>query len=354
METGERNQNGRIIAFDIIKIMASLMIIIYHFYDVIVHSFGQKLGFVPEQFYIPNFNKVCLGFCAMSVPLFFMVNGALMLGKDREFKYYLKKAVKTAMLYVLWMIIIKGFSALMFKTGVFNTMRIGPLTTHLWFLRTLAVLYISGYVLTRFYDNKVVMGIICGFLAVFPFAYNYVVPLGKIINISFFENLDRTGFFTLYAVLYYVMGKFLFHRIRSFHQKKYFYIVEIGLIVLGCLMLNGEVVVWTELNNWVFDGVNTSFPTFGAMFMATGAFSLICRIGDIKSDKIKNVINFLSSNIMGVYLIHPLILACIKMITSGGMNIFQVTGIAICTMLLAATITWGIKKIPIVKKLFEI
>ena len=32
------------------------------------------VGIVKNTFYIPNFNKLILNLCAMSVPLFFMVN----------------------------------------------------------------------------------------------------------------------------------------------------------------------------------------------------------------------------------------------------------------------------------------
>ena len=56
--------------YDLLKIIAAFMVCFYHLAML-------DVGVVTDEFYIPNVNKICLNLCAMSVPLFFMVNGAL-------------------------------------------------------------------------------------------------------------------------------------------------------------------------------------------------------------------------------------------------------------------------------------
>ena len=345
MQLAEKVTNERIISLDIIKILAAFMVIIYHFR-------AMDFGFVENQFYFPNLNKLCLGFCAMSVPLFFMVNGKLMLDKESKFRYFLLKSIKVLGLYIFWMFFMKFIASILFKVDIIETS--SSVTLHLWFLRTLSILYFLCFFLKKFYNNKILFGIICVLLIIFPFGYNYFLIVCKYNHIPFFERMDRTGFFTMYSILYYFAGKFLFDICYKLHNMKLYRFFEIGSIVFGWILLNAEVVLWTNLNNKLFDGVNASFPTLGTLFMALGTFSLLCRIKNVKNIRVKKIICFLSGNIMGVYLLHPIVIVFIKKVITCKMNIVQVSALAIFVMVLSAMITSIIKKIPMIKSIFKI
>ena len=67
-----RAPSGRIVSLDVIKILSAFMVVFYHyrFFDLGHFENGRYLLSVPQFL-------LCL--CSASVPLFFMVNGALLL-----------------------------------------------------------------------------------------------------------------------------------------------------------------------------------------------------------------------------------------------------------------------------------
>ena len=74
----ESNQR-RVFGYDVIKALAMFMVVFYHL-------FMLDFAFVPGEFYVPNFNKIIQMLCTSSVPMFFMVNGALTSNKRQTFK----------------------------------------------------------------------------------------------------------------------------------------------------------------------------------------------------------------------------------------------------------------------------
>ena len=102
-------------------------------------------GFMVNDFYLPNLNKIILNLCTMSVPLFFMVNGALMLRRDYSWKEIVFRTLKICFLYFFWGIVIGEIGVHFLQMdrvsliGLLKGKRSG-LAVHLWFLKTLGVL----------------------------------------------------------------------------------------------------------------------------------------------------------------------------------------------------------------------
>ena len=76
-----------VLYYDVIKIIAAFMVCFYHLGLL-------DVGTVSESFYFPNLNKLILNLCSMSVPLFFMVNGALMLRRPYTLNEVIKRFLK--------------------------------------------------------------------------------------------------------------------------------------------------------------------------------------------------------------------------------------------------------------------
>lgn len=70
--------------YDIIKVFAIFLVCYYHFNTSYI-IFNE--GFI----FIPNFGYLIMTLASMGVPLFFMVNGALLLNKPYKFELHIKK-----------------------------------------------------------------------------------------------------------------------------------------------------------------------------------------------------------------------------------------------------------------------
>jgi len=335
---------NRHLAFDIIKTISSFMVILYHLSIVDNYS-------VCNLFYFPNLSKILLGLCAMSVPLFFMVNGALSIKRNEKFSYYLFKFVKTIFLYVFWNF---AFDFIYSLLGINKGFSFSFPATHLWFLRTLSVLYLVGYLNNKLSNIKIFVVIGCILLFIFPFSYNYAILACKTFSITLPFIAERTGFFTLYSILYYFTGSYLWEKYIIFHKRKFSLALKIILLIFGLLLVTTEVVLWSNINKEVFDGVNASFPTIGALSMATSAFLLACRIKLSDNNFLSKFFTIISKNCLGIYVLHPIVIIFIKKLYTGQTNIIGGIAFSLITMTISFIISFCSGKIPIIKKLFKI
>lgn len=342
---------GRVYYYDLIKVYAAFMVCFYHL-NVL------EMGYIENQLYLPNLNKMIMNFCAMSVPLFFMVNGSLLLGKEYSLKEVILRTIKLLILYYSWVIIIAVVCSIirgdMPNLTVKNIILRGTVdTVYLWFLRTMVILTIILPILKKIYDCKFknIYYWICIGLFLYPFLYNYVVP------IAYYKGIDmpRTGLFTMYSILYYFLGRKITEKINYIGVSKtkinYFSIMS---IVIGWILVTLEVVIWTNLEQKLFDGVNVSFPTIGALMMSMGVFLLMSQV-TIPEIKVKRAIQFMGSNSLGIYILHvPLIVALKEWFGISKMSLLLSVITTLVIMLTALVLANIIKKIPVIKHLVTI
>lgn len=319
---------------DLIKIMSAFMVTFYHFAHGRIDYNYNELGIV----YIPNLARCVMSCCAVSVPLFFMVNGALVLGKDRSIKEMLYKIVKIAILIAVWYV--TGFPS--------------------WFFRTLIILYVLTPLLRYLYvrKRKILYALLIALL-IFPFLYNYIIlwmdTANINININFFGyeintgELNRTGLFTMYSIVYYVFG-IMMHQAKQ-TQKKSVYIM---LLLLGFAGLLMDVVLNTYIEHSMFDGVNASFPTLGALSMSLGVYGWFRSLS--YSDKVKRFLSILSPYVLSIYVMHILFITVIanKLLHIDNISLFG--AIAFCVLVDGICVAAGmvINKIPVIKQAIKI
>lgn len=136
----EKILTDRLIYLDILKIISAFFIIFYHFGKV-------DLGVVTDGSYIPTFGRVIENITVVSIPVFFMVNGALIFNKEYSLEKIYGKAAKIALLTFVW-----EFTA--FPS---------------WFFKTLIVLYLLYPLLLKVYRNTKFLQLVCILVFVFPF-----------------------------------------------------------------------------------------------------------------------------------------------------------------------------------------
>ena len=165
------NSPKRLAWLDYAKTIAIVFVVLFH------------SGLVTNKFTAP--------ILAMCIPLFFTTNGALVLNKDRELEYYLKRILKLFFLYFFWGVVpflihmaIEG-EVPNVLTALKVTLELRMGYAHgLWFLCTLITLYFIYTVIQKPIRNpkNLYFLIIVSFLFSFKL-FGYSIPTMHIPNI---------------------------------------------------------------------------------------------------------------------------------------------------------------------------
>lgn len=311
----EQSKIGRYVYIDIIKIVAAFFVVFYHY------SFNSlDYGFIKGTLYRPNINRLIMSFAACSVPLFFMVNGALMFSRKRKWNEIYYKAAKIVFLIVC-------FSFFHFPS---------------WFFCTLVILYFLYPVFSWAYeDHKIIYYSIIGAFLLFPFIYNEGTVLLKLIA---HKDYSITGAKTLYSIVYFLVGNLIF-REKTYPRWK-----SIFLILSGMGLLLFDCVIVTNYKQAITDGVNGAFPTLGALLLSVGVFELIKSIEFNKAVWI----SFISQGILPIYLLHSIVINYTTTLFGKPTNIFSALLGSSIICILCCCIGWVLKKIPVLCFLMKI
>lgn len=295
MKSNITHSKDRIFGFDLIKAISMTMVVLYHFGST---DFGR----VPsEGFYIPNLSKIILCFCAAGVPLFFMVNGALTSDKDPSFNKCILKSGRLLFVACFWTVFFAIIvNPILFKESIPS---FRSFMNHYWFLYTLAFLYWANYAL---YNRPVVRSIVLVLLLLFPFISNLFWTIYVAFNIdSEMPSWGHDGFLTLYSILYYYLGVKLYKMTIS-------PAIILLFIFMGLIFLIGEVSIMSTYYKCVYDGVNSSFPTIGAMFLSIGLFMSLKDINLRSCGITKWIIEFIGRHTIGIYVFHFFFIGIMK------------------------------------------
>lgn len=263
---------------------------------VFYHLGGIDIGTIESgKYFLPNFNQFVLSFCAASVPLFLMVHGALVLPKRLNLKESTLKAIKMFLLFLFGKVVLQ-------RILLEKCFSIGDEMVHFWFLGTLGMVYGVSYFMNKW---KWLRHIVLLMLIIYPFFSNLLVDCIVFFKLGFnFLSFGHDGFFTFYALVYFYLGNYLKHKTLT----RYFSLLA---ITAGLLLITFEVVSLSNYYQMVYDGVNGSFPTIGAIALSTGLF-LLLKDTNSSNFLIRNSISFIGGNTMGVYLFHVLVIFLLR------------------------------------------
>ena len=265
------------------------MIVFYHLGGL---DYGE---IVSGKCYWLNFNKFLLSFCAASVPLFLLVHGALILPKHFTFKESLLKASQMAFLFFFGKIVLQY---IILERCFF----IEEKMAHFWFLGTLAIVYILSFFLNL---SKKLQVISLVFLLIYPFFTNLLYDILVFFKPdTHFQLLRHDGFFTLYALVYFYFGYYLKDKQIPTPNK-------LLLVFIGLFLINFEVFVLSNHFHLLYDGVNSSFPTLGALFLSFGFYFLFKDTTTIYV-VIRKLISFIGSNTLGIYILHVMVIFLLR------------------------------------------
>lgn len=335
MNSNVPTKQKRIFGYDLIKALAMFLVVFYHTGMI-------DCAYIHGEFYIPNVNKMIQILAAAGVPLFFMVNGALTVGKNADFRIVITRVCRLIFIAVLWTSILR-VGILGFGMGRLSGFTISSFANFYWFFYSLALSYIVNYLIDtspKWLGKTFLLVLFC-----LVFVNNFIWDILLCVKPNTtLPSWGHTGFFTLYGVIYTRIGAFL-------RDKGYRPLISVFLMLIGYGLIFFETVVMTDSTGTLFDGVNGAFPTLGAMFLAIGLFCLLKDIKACESSTAK-LIGLVGMNSGGVYVFHHLFIVLIRDEFFGGvMNIrflpiIAVLFIALFVCLLTAGISEQIGRSP--------
>ena len=259
----------RLLSIDYIKVIAISLVVIGHCH------YGRG------NIYLSSIICMC-------VPLFFALNGSLLLAKERTYEYYIPKLFKILVLILFWGLASNWVASWVngehytIKQSVFDliNLRLGY-CNHLWFLFTLFILYLIYPLVQTLVEKKQTMWLSLVVICIFT--------LTSGVSRYIYQFNPLSGWHS-YA-LAYALGGFAITKLNL--RSKWYPAVTFVLALVAQIIYNYFL---DDKSTMHFDGIKTPF-----VYVETLSFIKFFSMIKLNSNK---VIDLIARNTLGIYLIH--------------------------------------------------
>lgn len=360
----------RILAYDLLKAIAIYLVCLYHF-GTIDYSFNTN-EITP---YTAYFNYFIYGLSSIGVPIFFMVNGALLLNRSYDLKKHLRKTLSVGILLLFWsaftLVIASSkqnvhYSFSEFFKTIYNLK--SSSLQHLWFLQAIIYIYLMFPIIKAVYDRNEAKLSTYLLLLIFVFTFGMALLQALVNMIGYFLKVDAMktmtmqpyyswlnpfGVYFSYALVYFLLGGLLVKNNNSVKVNK----ATIVILFFACwclLFLFG--LMQTDSTGLVYDTVYKGYNSIMVLVMTTCIFLYFLKT-TFNKNKVANFITIIGSNTLGIYLVH----VPVGMMITGyyyklSLSKYLISDLlyALLIIVLSLMVTLLLKQIPVVKKLVEI
>lgn len=358
----------RFIYLDFIKVLAIYFVCFFHYNNF-------NMNFLSNPSMLTYLSYFINGIASAGVPLFFMVNGALLLNRNYNLEKHIKKTITITVLTIVWAIItllilsqINGSSYSIF--GFFKALwnlELGTVS-HLWFLQALVCIYILYPLIKEVYDieDKKVLNYILVITFIFTFGnelLNMLVNmLGSILGINylaikrlnFFNDFNVFRGFYAYSLVYFIIGAKLLEKLRDDMKINIKQMIMIFTIGISVLFLYG--VIMSNSSKEIYDNVWNGYGTVMTLLASISIFILSYVVKN-KFNKVSGIIQLIGENTLGIYFIHRMVGSALKpyyITLNFSTSILSNLIFGFIVMIISFIITLLLKRIPIIKSLFKI
>jgi surface polysaccharide O-acyltransferase-like enzyme len=376
MQTEATKAMIRLHFIDAAKALAIYLVIVYHIGTTQENLIGHA---ADEKSYSRYFFH---GFAAIGVPLFFLINGFLVLNREVQLRKHIAKTLRLYALTLIWSLItliclalIDGdrYYAAEFVRSVF-LLKHGE-NNHLWFLFALVGIYLLLPALKAVYDYHDRKVLLWTLLLLFVFSFgsiaaNWCLNLGEAYlghaidvtdgRIKRYQPFDVQGInlFSGYSwSLVYFMGGGL---LGGGLAKSYRTIPVWGLcsaFLTGALALFAYgLAVSPFLAGKMFDTAFDGYNSIPGLIMTVTAFLLLQRLWK-GFGGLGTLITSVGANSLGIYLLHVIILRLLNrgLPALAYLDSLPLT-LAYAAVILVASwlLTVLLKRVPVVQRLFRL
>lgn len=298
--------NKRIFAFDVMRAVAAFAVVWQH-----VGGQGWIEAFPSSEWEARN---IFVSLAQWSVPLFFMISGALFLSPDKPLdikRLYRKNILRIIYAFLFWSAIYE-----LYLEGLNTNLKItfisilkGP--APFWFLKSMIGIYIFVPILKSVAENRQVFRYYVIVAVILTFGVSQFMDHVGLFNeqrmILVNEYLDTFGIKSLGIVSYFILGYYLFSYSFGKRTKRIIYIL--GILSFVCSPVCTQILSYHQgATNGIFYDDMHPF-TF---IQSVAIFLFIKEHSTGYSQSIRRVIISMSNCSLGIYLVHPLMMTVLN------------------------------------------
>ncbi len=343
----QKNGKKRIVYLDALRIFTIFAVVIVH----VSGSNWNTTSIDSFDWKVFTFYDSLVRFC---VPVFVMISGVFFLDPSREVtikQMFRKNVLRVAIAFVFWSVlygIVEGFIYNKSTNEIIKSIIIGHY--HLWFLWTIASLYVLTPILRIISADISIMKYFIVLSIIFHSCmyYAYLTPYGYIFNTLMFNSEFHT---VLGFAAYFMLGYYL--HVFGLSKK-----MEIAVYILSIFSL-AFTVIGTMWYSQIYQRPMESFFDYHAIntFIVSVAVFIFFRNRVSKwkfTEKYSEKINKLAGLVFGVYLVHEFVIIFIRgffNITTLSFNpILSVPTISAVVFVVALVLAYFMSKIPKISK----
>lgn len=346
-------EKKRVIYLDLLRIIAMFGVILIH-----VTSIKTLESSINTTYLV---STAINSLVRWSVPIFFMISGAMFLRKEKEYTFaiMLKKYIPRMLLcLIFWGCIysvldIYVFGSFSIKSIILIPWQIVANATgyHLWYLYALIAIYLMIPVYKIIANNLSQKQLVFVLLVwmVLSLAATQFNAITSALNISL--SLDWYWPMIVNWGGYILLGHYLY----TYDLKKKYnsLLIVFGLLVLIVGAVGNTVITQLTNNNFealsLPEGLTTCFSAIAVFLLFKGLFN------KDYSNSVRRIISNVGNNTFGIYLIHVLLNTVVFRIIGLPLNFYNpvisIIVYAIAIFVVSYIIVVIIKRIPIIKKL---
>jgi len=309
---------------DLLKVMAMLCVCLYHFPMIRHTAYVRPFpAYVLALRYLRALNVIC-------VPLFMMVNGALVLNRPFRISKHVRRCAALFVGVYLWYIVTMVLGHLFANGGAYvlqNWQGIlmsaqylagygGLGTSHLWFVHMLLAVYLITPMLRSALDSgdeQTKKGLLFFLTAMGVFAFllkdishvRAAVPVLRNLDLSALESVNPYRGMYGAMITYFVLGGMM--------HRNYARMLKTPAWLCAAMVLGGSAVLFAEWylvtirTEAMYDIVFGGYNCLPALVMTVGLFVAAAKLEDelkSKGIRLSRVITMIGRNTLAVYYLH--------------------------------------------------
>ena len=336
-------------SLDFLRVISMILVIVIHMSNFYCRAFGD----ISNVSYLGA--TIFNGIARISVPIFFMISGALLIKGEHDDKKYKKRILTYVLILLFWSLAYYFWNVFYMKDTVFNIKDLLealfiPTKRHLWFMYAIIGIYIVLPFIQNMFkniDDKLKKLYMYLWLGLCGGVYMLTLLLGRSSTLEFPIPLIQNAYYLGYFIAGYIIYDYA-NKLDKKKSLKYWFVYIISSIVI----IASTYIISIELGKYY-----ESMFAYRSIFMMLASISMFILVV-VNKDKIigKNmtkIINVISPYSFGIYLTHVLFL---NLLTEN-FNILKINsfiGIPIFSLLLfilTYILVYILKKIPVLKKI---
>ena len=297
--------NKRILAFDVMRVVAAFAVVWQH-----IGGQGWPDSFPSSEWEARN---VIVSFAQWSVPVFFMISGALFLSPDKPLdikRLYRKNILRIVYAFLFWsaiyVIYTEGLGNL--KIAFVSVLK-GP--APFWFLKSMIGIYIFVPVLKTIAENRQVFRYFVMVAVILTFVVSQLLDHIGIFSaermVLLNDYLDTFGIKSLGVVTYFILGYYLYSYSLGKRMRYTIYVLGILSFFLSAIG-----------THYFSHRVGSPFYLFYddmhpfTFIEAVAIFLFIKDHADGCPPSIRRYLIVVSNCSLGIYLVHPLMMVLLN------------------------------------------